>query len=228
MSPEFKQYQFFEKENNPNALICRFKNIKLLTGVKETKHTITTSEGKTIHKKLASKPIKFQLSRKPEERQKPTNRCRRCGLCSQGELCDTHKRVYEIPTSPQGPCSSYTLPTMPQKRSTYIDKTTTHAETDAHEPQAATPADEQLEEQNPTVEESQPKRDNAPEANTPLPTTPIQCSTSHRPRPSQREDDQQTTPIRATVIAEGSSETEKANKEKGKTDIKETKLKNNK
>ena len=46
-----------------------FKTNKLLTAVKETKHTITTSEGKTIHKKLASKPIKFQLSRKPEERQ---------------------------------------------------------------------------------------------------------------------------------------------------------------
>ena len=228
VSPEFKQYQFFEKENKPNTLKCRFKANKLLTAVKETKHTITTSEGKTIHKKLASKPIKFQLSREPEERRKQTNRCRRCGKFCQGEFCDTHKRVYGIPKSPQEPCSKDTLPTMPQKRSTYGDITTAHAETDAHEPQAATPADEQHVEQIPTVEETQPKEDNPPEANIPLPTTPILCSTSHGPRPSQREDEQQTTPIRATVIAEGSSETEKANKEKGKTDSKETKLKNDK
>ena len=117
---------------------------------------------------------------------------------------------------------------MPQKRSTDGDITTTHTETDAHEPQDSTTADEQHEERNPTVEETQTEEDNAPEANTPLPTTPIQCSTSHGPRPSQREDDQETTPIRVTVTAEGLSETEKAIKEKGKTDIKETKLKNNK
>ena len=92
---------------------------------------------------------------------------------------------------------------MPQKRSTYGDLTTAHAETDPHEPQAATRGDEQHEEQNPTVEETQPKENNAPEANTPLPTTPIQCGTSHGSRPLQREDDQQTTPIRATVIAKG-------------------------
>ena len=68
VSREYKQYQFCEKENEPNVLKCRFKTNKLLTAVKETKHTITTSEGKTIHKKLASIPVKFQLSRKPEEK----------------------------------------------------------------------------------------------------------------------------------------------------------------
>ena len=31
----------------------------MLTAVKETKHTVSTSEGKIIHKKLASKLIKF-------------------------------------------------------------------------------------------------------------------------------------------------------------------------
>ena len=50
VSPEFKQYQFFEKENKPNALKRRFKTKKLLMAVKETKQTITTSGGKTIHK----------------------------------------------------------------------------------------------------------------------------------------------------------------------------------
>ena len=47
---EFKQYQFFEKENKPNAMKCRFKTNKTLTAVKETEHTVTTSEGKIIHK----------------------------------------------------------------------------------------------------------------------------------------------------------------------------------
>ena len=53
VSPESKQYPFFEKENKPNVSKCRFKTNKLLTAVKETKQTITTSEGKTMHKKLA-------------------------------------------------------------------------------------------------------------------------------------------------------------------------------
>ena len=75
VSKEFKQYQFFEKENKPNAMKCRFKTNKILTAVNETKHTITTSDGKIIHKKVSSKPIKFQLPKKPEEKKKQTNRC---------------------------------------------------------------------------------------------------------------------------------------------------------
>ena len=51
------------------------------------------------------------------------------------------------------------------------------------------------------------------EVNTPLPTTPIQCSTSHGPCSSQKDEDQNT-PIRTTVTAEIQAETVKANKEK--------------
>ena len=51
------------------------------------------------------------------------------------------------------------------------------------------------------------------EVNTPLPTTPTQCSTSHGPCSSQKDEDQ-TTPIRTTVTAEIQAETVKANKEK--------------
>ena len=69
VSREFEQYQFFEIENKPNAMKCRSKANKTLTAVNETKHTITTSDGKVLHKKLASKPIKFQSSKKPEERE---------------------------------------------------------------------------------------------------------------------------------------------------------------
>ena len=152
-----KQYQFFEEINKPNSLKCRFKTNKLLTAVKETKHTITTSEGKIIQEKLASKPINFQLSRRPEERRNPTNRCRRCGKFYQGEYCELNKKVYGIPKSPQEPCSSYTLPTMPQERSTYGDIITANTGTDAPEPQAITPADEQQEEHTPTAEETQSK-----------------------------------------------------------------------
>ena len=52
VSREFEQFQFFEKENKPNALKCRFKTNKPLTAIKETKHTITTSDGRIIHKKF--------------------------------------------------------------------------------------------------------------------------------------------------------------------------------
>ena len=141
VSREFKQYQAFEKENKANAMKCRFKSNKMLTAVKETKHTVTTSKGKIIHKKLESKPIKFQLSNKSEEKRKPTNRCIRCGKFGEGDYCDTHKRVYGVPEDTHEPSSSYTLPTMPQKRSTYGDITVTATETDIHETQDKSPAE---------------------------------------------------------------------------------------
>ena len=136
VSREIEQFQSFEKENKPKALKCRFKTNKPLTATKETKHIITTSEGRIIHKKLASKPIKFQLPRKLEERRKPTNRCSRCGKFCQGEYCDTHKRLYGIPKDRHHPTkdrqasSSHTLPTMPQKRSIYGDILETNEEMD--------------------------------------------------------------------------------------------------
>ena len=49
VSREFEQYQFFEKENSPNAMKCRFKTNKLLTAIKETDQTLTTSEGIIFH-----------------------------------------------------------------------------------------------------------------------------------------------------------------------------------
>ena len=228
VSPEFKQYQFFEKEK-PNALKCRFKTNKMLTAIKETKHTITTSEGKTIHKRLASKPVKFQLSRKPEEKRRcqHTNKCRRCGKVCQGEFCDKHRKVYGIPEGQQEPCSSQTLPMMPQKRSTYGDTVTTRTETDVQEPQTVITTTQQHEEQDAAVEKTQPEENVSPEVSTPLLTTPIQCSTSHGPCSLQKDEDQ-TTPIRTTVTAEILAETVKATKEKGKVDIREIKQKGDK
>ena len=200
VSREFKQYQFFEKENKPNAMKRRFKTNKILTAVNEFKHTVTTSEGKIILKKLASKPIKFQLSRKPEEKRKPTNRCVRCGKFSQGDYCDTHKRVYGVPKDTDEPGCSYTLPTMSEKRSTYGDVIITDTESDSPNKQAE-PAEKNESRTNTTttVTETHPnEEENTPEVNTPLPSTPVQCSTSYGTHPTQPEGELQT-PIRATV-----------------------------
>ena len=49
----FKSYQFCEKETKPDARKCRLKTSKILTAAKETKHTITTIDGKVIHKKTS-------------------------------------------------------------------------------------------------------------------------------------------------------------------------------
>ena len=50
VSENFEEYHFFEKETKPSAMKCRLKTDKVLTAVKETKHTVTTADGKTIHK----------------------------------------------------------------------------------------------------------------------------------------------------------------------------------
>ena len=122
VSDNFKSYQFFEKENKPNALKCRFKTDKILTAARETKHTITTTDGKTIHKKLASNPLKFQPLKKTEETRKPTKQCTRCGQFSNGELCDTHKRVKS--ELQKQSTSSETFPMMPAKQTKKIPDVT--------------------------------------------------------------------------------------------------------
>ena len=53
VSRDFEKYQFYEKENKPDSMKCSFKTIKNLTAVKETDHTVTSSEGRVLHKKLA-------------------------------------------------------------------------------------------------------------------------------------------------------------------------------
>ena len=122
VSRDFKMYHFYEKESKPDSMKCSFKTNKILTAVKETDHTITTSEGRIIHKNLASKPSKFQTSRKTDEQKKATNRCHRCGKFSNGELCETHLRLQTTGQDPNNniednePNTSHTLPTMPMKK----------------------------------------------------------------------------------------------------------------
>ena len=126
VSRDFKSYQFYEKENKPKSMKSGFKTNKILTAVAETDNTVTTSEGRVLHQKLASKPLKFQTSRKPEDQRRATNRCRRCGKFSSGELCETHLRLETARqddnnnTEDNEPGTSYTLPMMPaNKKLTY-------------------------------------------------------------------------------------------------------------
>ena len=67
VSQNFKQYQFYEKEDKPNAMKCRFKSTKTSTAVRETGHTISTADGKIVDKKLASNLLKLQPPKKPEK-----------------------------------------------------------------------------------------------------------------------------------------------------------------
>ena len=110
---------------------------------------------------------------------------------------------------------------MPQKRSTYGDILETNEEMDISKPQADTQADEIQKDRSPTVEKIPSEEDNTHEANTPPPATPVQCSTSHGPCPSQKGDEPPTTPIRATVIAAEPPETGITNKDKGKLETRD-------
>ena len=108
------------------------------------------------------------------------------------------------PKDTDQPSSSYTLPTMPQKRSTYGDITVTATETDSHETQDESPAEGKEQQTDTTItatETQSTEEEDTPGTNTPLPSTPVQCSTSYGTRPTQPEDKLQT-PIRATVSAE--------------------------
>ena len=176
---------------------CRYKTNKKLTAVNETKHSVTTSEGKIIHKKLASNPIKFQLSKKTRRtartnQQMPSMR----KVQSKGVLRHPQKSL-QNPQQPQEPCCRYTLPTMPQKRSMYGDIITDNIETDASESQVTTQAEEMEpgEEQPSVIGEPQTTEETA------------------------HDREQSTTPMRATVTAEGAPEKETVGREKSKTEL---------
>ena len=71
------------------------------------------------------------------------------------------------------------------------------------------------------TEESQAAEESVLDTITPLPCTPIRCSTSHGPRLIQLDHEQVTTPIRTTVTAEGTPETEAVNQGKDKIKLEE-------
>ena len=203
VSRSFKKYQFYEKENKPNSMKSGFKTNKILTAVKETDHTVT-SEGKIIHKKLASKPLKFQTSRKTEEQKRSISRCRRCGKFSSGEYCETHLRLRtegdinnNITGDEAGP--SHTLPTMPLKKKLSYSHVVLY-DSSSRDSDSIPPS---------TDKDSSDTEDNHDEtdlraeigrkietlrAQTPAMTSPIGCSTAIAPNTEQP--DQSGTPIR--------------------------------
>ena len=199
---------------------CRFKTNKILTAVKETDHTVTTYEGKVINRKLAAK-TNLQLSRRPEEQRKPTSRGLRCRRFSQGDFCDIHRRILGLPSHTQEASCSYTLPTMTQEKSIYGDVTTDNTEICDSDSQT-TPYVEEIEpdgDKTSATEEPRTAIEPMPDATTPLPSTPIDCSTSHGSRLTQPARDQDTAPIQATVVAEKMTEKERVDQEKSKSEL---------
>ena len=165
---------------------CGIKSNKILTALAETDHTVTTSEGRVIHRKLASRPLKFQTSRKPEEPRKDTNRCRRCGKFSSGELCETHLRIRAARQDDNNNelSTSRTLPTMP---TTSTKKKRAHTrviiyDSSSHDsvPKNHADKDSSNEEKLPddTVLRTEIGREiDRIRSQTPMPASPIGCST---------------------------------------------------
>ena len=85
--------QFYEKRINQTLYKCRFKTNTILISVKGTDHTVTTAEGKVIHKKVASNSLKVQPSKRSEVTITPINRCRRCVRISHDDYCETRRRL---------------------------------------------------------------------------------------------------------------------------------------
>ena len=181
VSDTFKIYQFFEKETKPNAMKCRFKTDKFLTAAKETKHTIKTTDGKIIHKKLASNPLKFQPSKKADASRKPTKRCTRYGRFSNVDLSDTHKRVKS--QQQKQSTSAETFPKMPAKQTEEIpditiisDSQSSQAEelpsTESTDPEITVTADITYDNGN-----TDEKANKAEENQTPVIPPPVSCST---------------------------------------------------
>ena len=182
VSQNFKQYQFYEKEDNPNPMKCRFEVNKTLTDVRETGHTITTADEKTVHKKLASNPLKIQPPQKPEESRKSTSRCRRCGKFSQGDFCETHKRLISEKLVKDEASTSKSFPKIPnrdaEEERTVItitkDIQTDNSEGDSNAADEHPEADEipEIDAPPPTTATGHTLT-----AETPMPSSPIGCST---------------------------------------------------
>ena len=189
VSRNFKKYQFYEKENEPTSMKCSFKTDKNLTSVKETDHTVTTSEGRIIHKKLASKPLKVQTSRRTDEQQKRViNRCRKCGKFSSGEICEAHQQ-HETEhhdqnnnTAEDEPSTSQTLPTMPSKKKRNYNRVVVYDSSSRDSNSIDTSAEKDSTDTEDDTEDADLRAEIGREierlrAQTPLPPSPIGCST---------------------------------------------------
>ena len=100
VSSSFTPYQFYERLNKPNSLKQKFKTDKELTAVSETKHTVMTDTGRRLHKKLISKPIAFQPTKKEDSRRGTNPRCDKCGRYFEGERCLAKHKSDIMPIMP--------------------------------------------------------------------------------------------------------------------------------
>ena len=202
VSQDFKKYKFHEKENKLNSMNCGFKTDKILTAIKGTDRTVTTSEGKVIHKKLASKPLKFQTFKKTDEPKRTINRCRRCGKFSNGEYCETHQRLNtEDPNNntEEAPGTSYTLPKMPMKKQPKYNRVVVYdsssRDSDSVAPNAdMNGSDTESDSEKTDLETAIGQRVEELRAETPTLTSPIGCSTEIVTSAAQP--DQSGTPVR--------------------------------
>ena len=171
---------------------CGFKTNKSLTAINETNHTVTTSDGRTIHKKLASKPLKFQTPRKQDEPKKVITRCKRCGTFSSGKFCETHRHLDNNNNdAEEGPSTSRTLPTMPTKKKY---KRIIAYDSSSEEPNTADPSsgednpDSDREEEDPEETDLRAEIGRGIERlreQTPAPTAQVRCSTGRANNPPQ-------------------------------------------
>ena len=168
---------------------CNFKTDKFLTAVKETDHTVTTSEGRIIHKKLAFKPLIFQTSKRTDEQQRRViNRCCKCGTFSSGEFCGTHQQPetehydQNNNTAEDETTTSQTLPTMPSKKKRNYNRVVVYDSSSRDSNSIDTSAEKDSTDTEDDTEGADLRADIGREierlrAQTPLPTSPIGCST---------------------------------------------------
>ena len=171
-------------------------------------------EGKIIHKKLASKPLKFQTSRKTDEQKRAISRCRRCGKLSSGEYCETHRRLRaegdpnnNLADDDAGP--SHTMPTIPLEEKTNYRRVVIY-DSSSRDSDSITPnADRDSSDTESKSEETGLRAEIGRQIETlrakaPTMTSPIECSTAIAPTTSQL--DPSDTPIRGqetnTAVAE--------------------------
>ena len=156
-----------------------------------------------MHKNLASKPLKFQTSRKPEEQRRPTNRCRRCGKFSSGELCETHLRLEAArqDSNNNEPSTSHTtIPTMPSKKRPYsrvvpYDSSSNDSESTSNQADMTTSEEEDTEDI--TLKAMIEREVERIRSETPMPTSPIGCSTELAPPEDTAQPGTSGTPIRS-------------------------------
>ena len=142
-------------------------------------------------KKLASNPLLFQPPKKPEEARKPANRCRRCGKFSQEDLCETHKQLIAEKLEQDEASKSKSFPKMPncetEERTVII--ITTNSQTTGGEGDSIV-AGENTEANEVTEFPAAPPTTTSGRtltAETPMPSSPIGCSTEISTRTNGRD-----------------------------------------